>query len=109
MWIFLSNAMLSIVRKPTDQAHDTLTVRARAPGDIESVFPGASIVEGEGSDYLFRAVISRAEVAERLHSEALAIDYENFKDSVEDPLRHDAYLDVWHAMYEFQNNKGGRY
>lgn len=32
------------------------------------------------------------------------LDYGNFKGSVADPARHDAYLDVWTQMVRAQRN-----
>ena len=53
MWIFLTDAFLSIVDKDGDGT--TLLVRARRAGDIERVFPGAEVIEGASSDCRCRA------------------------------------------------------
>ena len=100
MWIFLSDSMLSIVQKPDDV--DTLTVRARIKGDIESVFPKATVVEGAGTDYRYRARIDREEIALRMADEVRGITYPNFKSTVKEHDRHDAYMGVWRAMYRHQ-------
>jgi len=92
--------MLSIVQKPGDQ--DVLTVRARIRGDIESVFPAVRVTEGEGTDYRFRARIPREEVVEVMAEQVRNIAYANFKGSVQDDSRHHAYMDVWDAMYHYQ-------
>ena len=96
MWIFLSDAFLSIVADR--DAFDQLLVRARFRGDVECVFPEAVVVEGAGTDYAFRARVTRERVAQVLAQRAASIAATNFKDSVEAPWRHDAYLDVWAAM-----------
>ena len=49
MWIFLPESFISVVQKPGDT--DTLTVRARIKGDIESVFPDAYVEADKGTDY----------------------------------------------------------
>ena len=101
MWIFLSGSFLSIVDKG-DKSGETLLVRARRKGDIESVFPNATVVEGEGTDYRYRARIDREEVALRMADEVRGIAFPNFKSTVKEHDRHDAYMDVWRAMYPLQ-------
>ena len=101
MWIFLSDAFLSVVDKG-DPSGKTLLVRARRNGEIEKIFPGAQVVEGGGTDYKFRARIDRAAVAERVAESITNISYSNFKSSVDDSSRHDAYMRVWDAMYAYQ-------
>lgn len=100
MWIFLNDAFLSIVDKDSDGT--TLLVRARRPGDLERVFPDASIQETPHNDYRFRAHIPRAEVAMAMARSVERIDYPNFKGSVIDHQRHDAYLRVWDVMHRYQ-------
>lgn len=104
MWIFLKNSFLSIVDKG-DRTGTTLLVRARRAGDIEAVFSDTSVSEGSGTDYRYRARIARHEVAERIAEEIGLIAYVNFKSSVSDHSRHDAYMAVWDAMYRFQQDE----
>ena len=111
MWVCLSNSFLSIVHK--DCGPDELLVRARRPGDIEAVFPEAKVVKSTDTDYLFRAVISRACVAATIAAEVSAIDYNNFKNSVKNNRLHDAYAAVWSIMVKLQptrpySGRGGR-
>jgi len=103
MWIFLSDSMLSIVQKPGDS--DTLTVRARIKGDVERVFPAATVIEGAGTDYRFRAQVPREEVALRMADAVRDVTYSNFKSSVKDRARHDALMAVWDAMYRYQERQ----
>lgn len=100
MWIFLNHAFLSIVDKGGDGT--TLRVRARRRGDLERVFPGAAVEETPGRDYRFRAQVDREVVAQALAAAVRGIRYPNFKDSVEEHLRHMAYLDVWSTMARYQ-------
>lgn len=100
MWIFLSNSFISVVQKPGDT--DLLTVRARIEGDIERVFPGAQVQANRGTDYKYRAKLSREAVAKALHDQAMSVDYANFKSTVKVSKRHDAYMGVWSAMYAAQ-------
>jgi hypothetical protein len=100
MWVCLNKAFFSIVHKECKP--DELLVRARRPGDIESVFPDAVVIKSPDTDYLFRAVLPRTRVAEAIASEVTAIDYGNFKDSVRNRPLHDAYSAVWGIMARLQ-------
>ncbi|WP_020565160.1 hypothetical protein [Methylosarcina fibrata] len=102
MWLFTNNSFLSIVDKG-DPSGKTLLVRARCAGDIERLFPEAKIQVGGGTDYRYRARIDREEVATVMADSIRNIDYRNFKSTVSDPDRHEAYMDVWSAMYAFQS------
>ncbi|MDQ7747391.1 hypothetical protein [Hydrogenophaga pseudoflava] len=96
MWIFLPKSFISVVQKPGDT--DTLTVRARVKGDIESVFPQAKVEVNQGTDYKYRARVPRAAVAQVLHDQVMNLDWSNFKGAVKAKKRHDAYMNVWSAM-----------
>ena len=101
MWIFLNNAFLSIVDKGGDGT--TLLVRARRAGDIERAFPGARVERTPSNDYRFRARLGREAVAAVLAEAVKAITYPNFKDSVRERERHEAYSEVWGIMNSFQD------
>ena len=100
MWIFLPESFISVVQKPGDT--DTLTVRARIKGDIESVFPEAHVEADKGTDYKYRARVSRHAAAQVLHDQVMGLHWGNFKGEVKDRKRHDAYMNVWRAMYAVQ-------
>lgn len=100
MWLFMSNAFLSVVDKGGDGT--TLLVRARRTGEIEQVFPNAVVKEGGGTDYRYRARIKREDVALKLAEEVRQINYGNFKSTVKDRPRHDAYMRVWDVMHRYQ-------
>jgi hypothetical protein len=102
MWIFTNEAFLSIV---ADANSDQLLVRARIAGDIERTFPGFKVTEGGGTDYRFRAWVDRETVAATLYQEAMNISYGNFKGSVVDDERHEAYLKVWEQMLRYQRQQ----
>lgn len=97
MWIFLPTSFISVVQKPDDI--NTLTVRARIEGDIETVFPDAKVEANKGTDYRYRAKVPRETVAKALHDQVMA----NFKSTVKAKKRHDAYMQVWSAMYGIQD------
>lgn len=104
MWLFMNKSFLSIVDKD-DPSGKTLLVRARHAGDIECIFPEANVQVGGGTDYRFRARIDRERVATAIADSIRKIEYPNFKSTVADAERHDAYMDVWSAMNAFQNRQ----
>ncbi len=106
MWICMNDSFFSIVNIPGDP--DQLKVRARFEGDIEQVFgPNVRVRKTPHRDYLYRAYVDRRLVAEVLSKRIENINYPNFKDSVLDQGKHDAYSDVWGVMYEAQWGNAG--
>lgn len=101
MWLCGSDFFLSVVM-PAQVSGNLLLVRGRREGDIESLFPKAKVNKTIGRDYLFRAFISRSEVAAVIASQIEKIDYDNFKNSVRDNQLHDAYMKMWQAMSDVQ-------
>lgn len=99
MWICLNNAFFSIVSK--DCGEDELLVRARRPGDIEKIFGMKAKVTNDG-DYHYRCVMKKEVIIAALAGEILTIDYDNFKNSVEDVALHQAYEEVWRDMVAIQ-------
>lgn len=105
MWVFLNNAFVSIVQHRDDSS--LVLVRGRVDGDVQR-FMGAHMPEGvkvertPRADYLFRAIVPRAAVDAAVREAVGGIDYGNFKDSVDDSARHDAYTACWSAMYRLQ-------
>ncbi|MGD9599919.1 MAG: hypothetical protein AB7P94_16775 [Steroidobacteraceae bacterium] len=105
MWVYLSDAFLSIVAhrdKP-----ETLLVRARFEGDLERVFPdhAGQVQRTPRADYLFRVEVPRDEVALMLALSAVAIDAPNFKASVAEPWRAKVCSDVWSVMWKAQHDR----
>lgn len=100
MWICMYDAFLSIVQKDCEP-HELL-VRARREGDIEKVFPDAQVAVVTNADYLYRAVVSKADVIAAMTIEIDDIDYGNFKNEVRDNALHNAYLDIWTRMSRLQ-------
>ncbi len=103
MWIHLSDTFLSVVAHRTKP--DMLLVRGRVAGDIERVFPGVIETETPSADYRFRATIPRKTVAAVLAEQVAGIDYDNFKNSVTEHDRHDAYFQSWYAMHDLQQKR----
>ena len=103
MWICLNDAFLSIVAVKGDD--ERLLVRARRAGDIERVFPEAEVLVGVGTDYLYRAFLPRSTVSDAITARIDSINYTNFKNSVTEDDRHDAYMEIWSVMYNLQRSQ----
>ncbi len=95
MWVFLSDAILSIVADGTQP--DNLLVLSRFAGEIESVFPFVKAQASEG-DYPFRASIARDVVAAALSQRLRSLDYDDMRKSIQDDYRHETYFKVWAAV-----------
>ena len=106
MWIFTTFGFFSVVQKqPGDKFP---TVRARDPEDLNRLrerLPELGPTQLEGGDYCCRAKVPRAAFAAGMATIASGINYDNFKDAVEESMgRHRAsiYHDVWTAAYQIQ-------
>ncbi len=83
MWLFLPTSFLSIVVYQGDHPDPRLLlVRARLTGDIERVFPAATVLHTPEHDYAYRATLPRTKVAAAIAAAVKAIDYPNFKNAV---------------------------
>lgn len=103
MWLTLNDSFVSIVahrEKP-----GILLVRARFKGDLQRLFPdfAKKVKRTPSADYLFRVEVPRVIVANVIAEKLLGIDYPNFKNSVREEFRHEAYSRVWGVMYNAQH------
>ncbi len=99
MWLFLNDGFLSIVAHRAKPG--VLLVRARKAGDIEAVFPDAKTWADPSADYPHRAEVPAEAVAAAVAERVRGIGYDNFKNSVRDRSRHDAYMRVWNEMAQW--------
>lgn len=107
MWIFLSNAFLSVVADKDDPSGPRLLVRSRREGDIERVFPEADVVINPFADYRCRAWLPRERVAEVMQQLLQELSYANFKNSIPhgEYAYHDAAMGVWSVMHHYQGDQ----
>ncbi|CAB4122724.1 hypothetical protein UFOVP32_58 [uncultured Caudovirales phage] len=108
MWVFLNDGFFSIVQPPQwkkESPAPKLLVRSRFKEDISRVFPRAAITKTPDRDYMYRSLIDREKVQEAFAAEIARIRYSNFKDSVPEDWRHNAYADVWGVMYREQGRQ----
>ena len=107
MWLVTPVGFFSIVQKPGDDIADTLTIRARARGDLEALrehyLPSLGpIITNAGTDYRYRAQAPRADIARAMQELVETIDYDNFKNEVhkrQGSARAHAYHKVWNVLY----------
>ena len=102
MWACFNDGFLSMVADRNDPK--MLMIRARKKAHISNVFPKAVITESPKADYRWRTRIDRVEVSAMMTQRIMGINYDNFKNSVEDHELHDAYNNVWSVMYRLQNH-----
>jgi hypothetical protein len=111
MWLITTTGFYSIVEKPWDKKDGTLTVRARAKADLESLRAAGlpelgDVKEDTEADYRFRAQAPRAAVARAVQAQVEGIDYDNFKTAVgkrQGKKREHIYHGVWDALYRVQS------
>lgn len=112
MWLITPIGFFSVVQKPGDVAVDTLTIRSRVRSDLEALrqhhLPHlGAITESKNTDYRFRAVAPRAEVAAAMADMVRQLNYSNFKSQVaktQGASRSHLYHDVWQVLYRLQTD-----
>lgn len=110
MWLITPVGFFSIVQKPSDKQSDTLTVRSRVYSDLAALkqqyLPNLGLIqESYDTDYRFRAVAPRAEVAAAMERMICEVDYSNFKSEVAKKQGHkraSVYHQVWDVLYQLQ-------
>jgi hypothetical protein len=109
MWLFTTIGFYSVVAHEDDPR--TMLIRARVREDLDNLrrhhLPDLEIVEGAGTDYRYRAFVSRDEWEHAAAGLAAAVDYPNFKNAVAETQgtrRAHAYADVWSVMRSLQSS-----
>lgn len=105
MWIAMNDSFVSIVQDRKDR--NSVVVRARVKEDLISLFPqqAPDIIETDDSDYRFRLFLDKKLVADVVRQRVIGINYPNFKDSVKEGWRKQAYMKIWNVMYDVQAQK----
>jgi len=112
MWIFTKHGFYSVVKKGC--ADDELLVRSRQKADLINLGKKLGIKiqirDGAGSDYRYRSVLKKVDLAKYLAETVSELDYSNFKDTVpkRDFLRQEAYLRCWEALLDWQQSSQNR-
>ena len=113
MWLFTTIGFFSVVAHADDPR--TILIRARVREDLDELrvhhLPDLEIVEGAGTDYAFRAFVSRDEGEHVAQQLAQSVDYPNFKTAVAErhsDERAHRYYEVWRVMHRLQSGASGK-
>lgn len=112
MWLITPIGFFSVVQKPGDETDGTLTVRSRLRSDLVALkqyyLPSmGTIQESHDTDYRFRAVATRDEVAAAMSRMMDGLNYSNFKSEVAEQQgqkRASLYQKVWEVLYQLQSD-----
>lgn len=105
MWLFTTHGFLSIVADREDPETGRLLVRARNRKHLKALLPDCEPFQKTPSDYPRRVWAEREQVQKLLTDRVAALSYDNFKNAIPDVEYHDACLDVWEAMWKYQQSK----
>ena len=100
MWIFTRKGFVSAVQHDEDSR--LMVVRARAKHHLEALFPDEHIIELAPADYPYRVHITRQEFVEWATAQAEAIDYPDFKSSLDDDQYYDTCSRIWSVAHDLQ-------
>ncbi len=109
MWLITTSGFYSVVEHRRDP--ERLVVRARAREDIEALrrwIPDVEPRSDTTADYLWRAVVTRAEWVVALAQMASEIDYPNFKAAVaqrQGAERACYYTEIWQVLRRIQRER----
>ena len=109
MWIFTKNSFISVVHHPS-RPNDVM-VRARRKSDLARLFPKKQITKTPNTDYMWRTVVSKKELAKVLATYiSTQLTYDNFKaaQSEDSPYWHKFLLDVWEAGFNMESLEHSR-
>ncbi|MBF0589641.1 MAG: hypothetical protein HQL53_10985 [Magnetococcales bacterium] len=102
MWLFLEGGRFLSLAADADDP-DYLHIRARLPGDIETDFPEAEILERSGGDdYRFQTRVPRRRVMNALEDELRSLSYQGLKNTVCNRNRVEALTSCAHTMQSAQ-------
>lgn len=96
MWVFLNDAMVSIVRDYRNL--DLLLVRSRIEGDVQRAIPGAEVIEHSRPDWKYTTTVSRSELKDALANAVDRLNYFDYEASLDGNTRHRAMVAVFGAL-----------
>jgi hypothetical protein len=99
-WFCFNDAFVSAVESPDDP--NVLVVRARRKEHLENLIPNCSIITNGGTDYKYRTMIDREKFSNIVQNRVMNIDYDNFKNSVDDDSLHRLYEKFWFLHFQYQ-------
>ena len=114
MWVFTKEGFFSAVWDRHCRG-DEVMIRAHSKDDlcrlakrIIGYCDDDLILEAEDADYRYRLKMPKTVWSDYLADCALQIDYPSVKKNIipdNDPLRKDAYYQVWEALFRWQSKK----
>ncbi|MDP9191074.1 MAG: hypothetical protein M3P06_05170 [Acidobacteriota bacterium] len=115
MWIFTRSGFASIVEHRDD--HSNVLIRARVQRDLQGILERyvdrpCSVISNEGTDYPFRAVISKDKLRQLLHRSVDDLVYDNFKAAIRTSegddrgVRSEIYGNVWAELLGLEELNG---
>jgi len=114
MWIFSKDGFFSAV-KDSYCGDDELMVRARCKQDLERLAGQLEskrrfkILKTKAADYRYRMKTPKSLWVYYCARVAVGIDYSNVKSTIARfGTRHDAYMNVWHDLYDWQSELESR-
>ena len=113
MWIFFPDGFISVVADRQDS--DTLLLRSRRLDHLQQFCRGIEQLppeldpvdsqmvlyryyEHSNSDYQYRIILPRRKFKELFSCHVNRLDYDNFKDSINDDDFHDCCVEVWRSI-----------
>ena len=99
MWIYLTEGSFSIVAHRDKPDH--LLVRSRHPDAIERTFRDDEMYYIQDADYPYRADILRDDVISYLERRLSLLNYDNFKNTVDDEDYSRLLMDVWFTHFQW--------
>lgn len=107
MWLMTTEGFFSAVADRDDDDFVLVRSRARVDSDrLAAAVDGAEVLETPHADYRWRVRIRRASWRSYVAAQALAIDYDNFKNAVakrQGVERAHVYGEVWGALLQLQS------
>jgi hypothetical protein len=101
LWIFNRDGFASITQHRDNP--DLLIVKTRVKGDLAKMFGAGHRLIEAGSDYAFRALVNRSDVAHGSVRMVAEIDERNFKQTVTDKRRMPYYFQIWETLCDMQD------
>ncbi|SRR5579885_3584294 len=109
MWVFTTRGFFSAVEDTNSYKPGRVLVRGRVKKDMDNLRALAHdlgfdthLEETPDRDYRYRVRMKKSVWAKLMARMAEEIDYPNFKKTVTDERRHEAYMQVWLAMLGLQ-------
>ena len=97
--LFCSGGFVSVVAHR--KVKDSFLVRARNMDHLKELFPNADHFSLEDSDYPHRAVVPRIGSRRCFAKQLEVLDYDNFKNSIDEIKYSDACNFVWKVMFDY--------